>query len=144
MFAHWIWSYTIGSSSPVFVRETRVRKTRKRALKLQPVRNKVIQRGKRINPAILLALLSPRKVREFLILLWSLASSIATRVRKYFRIANDLLPQVVQLRPGSNGFTGGKRFIGYINFRTGYGSESKFGTHKELVVLNILKYNIFC
>ena len=65
--------------------------------------NKVIQRGKRINPAILLALLSPRKVRDFLILLLSLASSIATRVCKYFRIVNDLLPQVVQLRPGSKG-----------------------------------------
>ena len=53
------------SSSTVFVRESRERKTRRRALKLLPVRNKVIQRGERLNPAILLALLSPRKVREF-------------------------------------------------------------------------------
>ena len=36
------------------------------------------------------------------------------------------------LRPGT--------FIGY-NFGKDDGAESKFGTHKELIVLNIIKYN---
>ena len=40
------------------------------------------------------------------------------------------------------GFTCGKCFIGY-NFGIDDGAESKFGTHKELIVLNILKY-IYC
>ena len=48
-----------------------------------------------------------------------------------------------QLRPGSNGFTCGKLFIGYINFGTESGTKSKFGTHKELIVLNTLKYKYF-
>ena len=46
----------------------------------------------------------------------------------------------ISLRPGSNGFTCGKRFTGYINFGTDYGTQSIFGTHNELIVLNILKY----
>ena len=37
------------------------------------------------------------------------------------------------------GFTGGKWFIGY-NFGIDDGAESKFGIHKVLIVLNILKY----
>ena len=37
------------------------------------------------------------------------------------------------------GFSCGKWFIGY-NFGADYEAESKFGTHKELIVLNILKY----
>ena len=43
------------------------------------------------------------------------------------------------LRPGTTGFTCGKWFIGY-NFGTDDGAELKFSTHKELIVLNILKY----
>ena len=43
------------------------------------------------------------------------------------------------LRPGSTGFTCGKWFIGY-NFGTDDGAELKFSKHKELIVLNILKY----
>ena len=39
------------------------------------------------------------------------------------------------LRPRSNSFAFGKRFIGY-NFGTDYGPESKFGTNKELIILN--------
>ena len=43
------------------------------------------------------------------------------------------------LRPGTKGFTCGKWFIGY-NFGIDDGAESKFGTHKELIILNISKY----
>ena len=43
------------------------------------------------------------------------------------------------LRPGTKGFTWGKWIISY-NFGIDDGTESKFGTHKELTVLNILKY----
>ena len=41
------------------------------------------------------------------------------------------------LRPGTKGFTCGKRFVGY-NFGSDYGAESEFGTHKELIVVNIV------
>ena len=44
------------------------------------------------------------------------------------------------LRPGTKGFTRGKWIIGY-NFGIDDGTGSKFGTPKELIVLNILKYN---
>lgn len=40
-------------------------------------------------------------------------------------------------RPGSNRFT--RKVIGYY-FGTHYGAESNFTAHKELIVLNILKY----
>ena len=43
------------------------------------------------------------------------------------------------LRPGCNRFTCGKWFIGY-NLGTDYGAKSQFGTHKELIVLNIFKH----
>ena len=43
------------------------------------------------------------------------------------------------LRPGTKAFTCGKWFIGY-NFGIDDGAESEFGTHKELTVINILKY----
>ena len=43
------------------------------------------------------------------------------------------------LRPGTKGFTCGQWIIDY-NFGIDDGAESKFGTHKELIVLNILKY----
>ena len=43
------------------------------------------------------------------------------------------------LRPGTKGFTCGKRFIGY-NFGSDYGAESEFEKHKELIAVNILKY----
>ena len=43
------------------------------------------------------------------------------------------------LRPGSKGFTCGKWIIFY-NLGIDDGAELKFGTHKELIVLNILKY----
>ena len=43
------------------------------------------------------------------------------------------------LRPGTKGFTWGKWIIGY-NFGTDGGTESKFVTRKELIVLNISKY----
>ena len=43
------------------------------------------------------------------------------------------------LRPGTEGFSCGKWIIGY-NFGIDDGSESKFRTHKELIVLNIIKY----
>ena len=43
------------------------------------------------------------------------------------------------LRPGTKGFTCGKWFIDY-NFGIDDRAESKFGTHKEPTVLNILKY----
>ena len=43
------------------------------------------------------------------------------------------------LRPGTKGFTCRKRFIGY-NFGIDDGAESEFGTHKELTIINILKY----
>ena len=39
----------------------------------------------------------------------------------------------------TQGFTCGKWFIGY-NLSIDDGAESKFGTHKELIVLTILKY----
>ena len=44
------------------------------------------------------------------------------------------------LRPRTKGFTCRKWIIGY-NFGIDDGTGSKFGTHKELIVLNILKYN---
>ena len=44
------------------------------------------------------------------------------------------------LRPGTKGFTCRKWIIGY-NFGIDDGTGSKFGTHKELIVLNILKYS---
>ena len=43
------------------------------------------------------------------------------------------------LGAGSKGFICGNWSIGY-KFGTDYGAESNFGTHKELIVLNILKY----
>ena len=43
------------------------------------------------------------------------------------------------LRPGTKGFTCGKWIIA-CNFGIDDGAESKFGTHKELIVLKILKY----
>ena len=43
------------------------------------------------------------------------------------------------LSPGTKGFTCGKWIIGY-NFDVDDGAESKLGTHKELIVLSILKY----
>ena len=43
------------------------------------------------------------------------------------------------LRPGTKGFNCGKWII-YYNLGTDDGAESKFGTHKELIALNILKY----
>ena len=43
------------------------------------------------------------------------------------------------LRPGTKAFTCGKWFIDY-NFGINDGAESEFGTHKELTVINILKY----
>ena len=43
------------------------------------------------------------------------------------------------LRPGTKAFTCGKWIICY-NFGIDDGAESKFRTHKELIVLNILKY----
>ena len=43
------------------------------------------------------------------------------------------------LRPGTKEFTRGKWIIGY-NFGIDDGAESKFGTHKELIVLNIFEY----
>ena len=43
------------------------------------------------------------------------------------------------LRPGTKGFTCGKWIIDY-NFGIDDGAELKFGTHKEPIVLNILKY----
>ena len=48
------------------------------------------------------------------------------------------------LRPGSAGsnrFTFEKLFI-VCNFGTDNGAESEFGTHKELIILNIFKYKI--
>ena len=42
------------------------------------------------------------------------------------------------LTPGTEGFTCGKWFIGY-NFGIEDDAELKFGTHKELIILNILK-----
>ena len=42
-------------------------------------------------------------------------------------------------RPETKAFTCGKWNIG-SNFGIDNGAESKFGTHKELIVLNILKY----
>ena len=46
------------------------------------------------------------------------------------------------LRPGSKLFTCRKWIIGY-NFAIHGGAELKFGTHKELIVLNILKYKYY-
>ena len=43
------------------------------------------------------------------------------------------------LKPGTKLFTWGKWIISY-NFGIDDGTESKFGTQKELTVLNILKY----
>ena len=43
------------------------------------------------------------------------------------------------LRLGTKWFTCRKWFIGY-NFGKDDGAESKFGTHKELILLNIFKY----
>ena len=43
------------------------------------------------------------------------------------------------LRPGTKAITCGKWIIGH-NFCIDDGTESKFGTHKELIVFNILKY----
>ena len=44
------------------------------------------------------------------------------------------------LRPGTKGFACRIWIIGY-NFGIDDDTGSKFGTHKELIVLNILKYN---
>ena len=41
--------------------------------------------------------------------------------------------------PWTKGFICGKCIIGY-NYGIDDGAESKLGTHKELIVLNILKY----
>ena len=49
------------------------------------------------------------------------------------------LPFSSRLKPGTWKFTCGKRFIGF-NFGIDDGAESKFGTHKDIIVLKILKY----
>ena len=49
------------------------------------------------------------------------------------------MPASNTLKPGSNGFTNGKRFIGY-NFGTDYGAGIKIWHTKELIVVIILKY----
>ena len=46
------------------------------------------------------------------------------------------------LRPWTKGFTCRKWNIGY-NFGIDDGTGLKFGTQKELIVLNILKYNFY-
>ena len=51
----------------------------------------------------------------------------------------DPVQQSIFLRPGTKGFPFRKWFIGY-NFGADYGPESRFGTHKELIVLKCLKY----
>ena len=68
------------------------------------------------------------------------------RFQKYHdssvRLAKLLVAQFKyssSLRPGTKAFTCGKWIIGY-NFGIDDGEDSKFGTHKELMVLNILKY----
>ena len=43
---------------------------------------------------------------------------------------------------GTKGFTCGKWFISY-NFGIDDGAKSKFGTYKELIALNILKFKDF-
>ena len=57
-------------------------------------------------------------------------------------IENNLSLSVVfssSLRPGTKRITWGKWIISY-KFGIDDGAESKFGTNKELMVLNILKY----
>ena len=46
----------------------------------------------------------------------------------------------INLRAGTKGFTCGKWFTGY-NF--GKDDGAKFGTYKELIVLNIIKFKYF-
>ena len=48
------------------------------------------------------------------------------------------VPQIFFLRPGTKGFSRWKWMIDY-NFGIDDVAESKFGTHKELIVLNSLK-----
>lgn len=48
----------------------------------------------------------------------------------------------IKLRAGTKGFTCGKWFTGY-NFSIDDGAKSKFGTYKELIALNILKFKDF-
>ena len=47
------------------------------------------------------------------------------------------------LRPGTKGFTCGKWIIGY-NFGIDDGAESKFGKHKELIVLADILHYKYC
>ena len=47
-----------------------------------------------------------------------------------------------QFRSKAKGFSIGKRNIGY-NFGIDDGAEQKFGTRKELIVLNIFQYKFF-
>ena len=72
-----------------------------------------------------------------------LVTKVTTRnVLQYMAVAQDippLPPHSSSLRPGSEGFTCGKWIIFY-NFGIDDGAELKFGTHEELIVLNILKY----
>ena len=49
------------------------------------------------------------------------------------------MPNSSSVRPGTKGFTSGKWIIGY-KFGIDDGAESKFDTHKELIVLNMFKY----
>ena len=56
-----------------------------------------------------------------------------------FTSGKESCPYSSSLRPWTKGFTCGKWFIGY-NLGIDDGAESKFGTHKELIVLTILKY----
>ena len=59
------------------------------------------------------------------------------------KILNTKQKKIISLRPGTKGFfTWGIWIIGY-NFGIDDGTESKLGTHKELIVLNILK-NEYC
>ena len=61
---------------------------------------------------------------------------------KLLRLAKVLVAQFKyssSLRPGTKAFTCGK-WINRYNFGIDDGEDSKFGTDKELIVLNILKY----
>ena len=61
-------------------------------------------------------------------------------VAKHHTITRDLfLITTLLVWPRTKGFTCGKRIIDY-NFGIDDSAKLKFGTHKELIVLNILKY----
>jgi len=88
--------------------------------------------------------LPPAVIAQYRHIFWILydketSDDLVTFLRTYGRTDETLTPNSSSLSPGTKGFICGKWIIDY-NFGRDDNGELKFGTHKELIVINILKY----